>query len=108
MLAALMATALTIGPALGHAQVTSDAPLGKPDAIVDLATSDGVRLVKGKWRYSDTKIVEVDHRGVGPDLRPSGPPNRTYDIVPHAGTADFDDSGAVGLGSLQTGSDKLE
>src|SRR5262249_42504411 len=37
-------------------------------------------------------IVEVDHRGPGPDLRPSGPPIRIYDIAPHAGTADVDDS----------------
>ena len=28
-----------------------------------------------------------------PDLRPSGAPNRTNDITPHAGAADFDDSG---------------
>ncbi len=74
------------------AQITPDAPAGRPAAIIDLATDEGVRLVKGQWRYSDVKIVEVEHRGPGPDLRPSGPPNRTYDIVPHAGAADFDDS----------------
>ena len=73
-------------------QTTSDAPGGKPDAIVNLATSEGIQLVKGQWRYSDARIVEVDHRAPGPDLKASGTPVRTHDIVPRAGAADFDDS----------------
>jgi gluconolactonase len=94
---ALLSIAVTVvvlaGSPLGAtAQITQDAPSGRPTAIVDLATEEGVRLVKGQWRYSDVKIVEVEHRLPGPDLRPSGPPNRTYDIAPHAGAADFDDS----------------
>ena len=64
----------------------------KPNAVIDLMTDEGVALVKGQWRYRDAKIVEVDHHAPGPDLGPSGPPNRTYDISPHAGTADFDDA----------------
>jgi len=68
-------------------------PFGRPDTLVDLRTIEGVRLVKGQWRYSDVKIVEVEHRGPGPDLRASGPPTRAWDIAPHAGAADFDDSG---------------
>jgi gluconolactonase len=75
------------------AQVTIDAPVnGRPSAIIDLTTEQGVKLVKGQWRYRDTTIVEADHHSVGADLRPSGPPNRTHDITPHAGAADFDDS----------------
>jgi gluconolactonase len=74
------------------AQVTADAPAGRPAAIIDLATEEGVRLVKAEWRYSDVRLVEVEHRAPGPDLRPSGLPNRTHDITPHAGAADFDDS----------------
>jgi gluconolactonase len=75
------------------AQVTPDGPTnGRPVAVINLATPAGVQLVKGQWRYSDTKIIEVDHHSVGADLRPSGPPNRTHDITPHAGAADFDDS----------------
>lgn len=70
----------------------SDAPANVPDAIVDLATREGVELVKGRWRYSDARIVEVDHREPGPDLKASGKPSRTHDIEPHAGAADFDDS----------------
>lgn len=67
-------------------------PYGRPDATVDLRTKEGTQLVKGNWRYSDVKIVEVDSKGPGPDLKPSGAPNRTYDYSPHAGGEDFDDS----------------
>ncbi len=81
-----------LGSASAGAQSITDPPFGRPDAVIDLATRKGAELVKGQWRYSDTKIIEVDSRGVGPDLKPSGPPNKTYDYTPHAGTADFDDS----------------
>lgn len=76
-----------------QAQVTTDAPGVRPDAIVDLMTDEGVALVKGQWRYSDTQIVQVAHRSPGADLGPSGAPNLTYDYTPHAGAAEFDDSG---------------
>ncbi len=75
-----------------RAQVTGDAPYGKPAAIINLGSTDGVALVGGPWRYSDAHFVEVEHRGPGTDLRPSGAPNRTNDITPHAGAAEFDDS----------------
>ncbi|HEU5220214.1 MAG TPA: SMP-30/gluconolactonase/LRE family protein [Gemmatimonadales bacterium] len=80
------------GPSAGQAQATQDAPAGRADAIIDLMSPAGVRLVEGRWRYHDVQIVEVEHHGVGADLTPSGPPNRTHDIVPRAGAADFDDS----------------
>src|SRR6266545_3714229 len=65
---------------------------GKPEASINLATDEGARLVKGQWRYSDTKIIEVDFKGPGPDKQPTGAPIKTYDYTPHAGGADFDDS----------------
>jgi gluconolactonase len=74
------------------AQVTGDAPGVRPDAIVDLKTEEGLGLVKGQWRYSNVKVIDVDHHSPGADLAPSGPPNRTQDIDVHAGAADFDDS----------------
>jgi gluconolactonase len=63
-----------------------------PDAVVDLQTNEGADLVHGEWRYSDAEIREIDFVGVGADLGPSGSPNRTYDISPHAEAKDFDDS----------------
>lgn len=82
---------LTFSP-LSYGQVTGDAPGVRPDAIIDLKTDEGIALVKGLWRYSDAKVIEVDHHGPGTDLAPSGPPNRTQDIDVHAGAADFDDT----------------
>jgi gluconolactonase len=83
----------SLAPApMARAQVTSDVPGVRPDAIANLASDEGAALVRGQWRYSDAKIVDVDHHAPGPDLRPSGPPNRTYDLVPHAGASEFDDS----------------
>lgn len=70
----------------------SEIPSGKPEATVDLASASGVTLIKGDWRYSDTRIVEVDFRGPGQDKQPTGAPVKTYDYTPHAGGADFDDS----------------
>jgi gluconolactonase len=59
---------------------------------VDLQSAEGVALVQAGWRYGDAHIVETAFVGVGADLGPSGPPNTTYDVVPHAQGADFDDS----------------
>jgi len=67
-------------------------PYGRPDATIDLRTREGAQITQGKWRYNDVKIVEVDSKGPGPDLKPSGASVRTYDYTPHAGTAGFDDS----------------
>jgi gluconolactonase len=89
---ALVATVLVFVTLPAFAQVTSDAPGVRPDAIVDLKTDEGMALVKGQWRYRDTKVVDVDHHAPGEDLAPSGPPNRTQDIDVHAGASDFDDS----------------
>src|SRR5262249_16238642 len=54
------------------AETNADAPNGKPDAVLDLATKEGVDLVKGQWRYSDTKIIQVDFKAAGPDKQPTG------------------------------------
>ena len=87
------AVALVVGDAQLHAQhAVRRAIDGRPDALIDLRTADGVRMVNARWRYSETKIVETDFNGPGADLRPSGEPIKTHDFVPKAGAADFDDS----------------
>ncbi len=94
----IIAAALYVGWSgnLTHAsqptKTSADVPTGKPEAMIDLATVDGVRAVKGEWRYSDTKIVEASFVSAGPDNQPTGAPVKTYDYTPHAGGADFDDS----------------
>ncbi|MGB2603962.1 MAG: SMP-30/gluconolactonase/LRE family protein [Candidatus Sulfotelmatobacter sp.] len=83
---------LSLATVRAGAQSTQDPPVGRPDAVVDLASHEGTKLVKGQWRYHDVKIVTADSHEVGPDLKPSGAPIKTYDYAPHAGTTDFDDS----------------
>jgi len=78
------ALAILAWPSLAAAQATVDLPVILPAAVVDLRTPQGAATVQARWRYSDVKVVETDHRGAGPDLRASGPPNRTNDISPHA------------------------
>ena len=83
---------LGLAVSVGAAPVSLAGPQGKPDAIVDLRTAEGVALVQGAWRYRDARIVEVDFNAAGADMRPSGPPIKTHDVEPKAGAAAFDDS----------------
>jgi gluconolactonase len=64
---------------------------GRPEAVINLQIAEGAELAHAAWRYSDAEVREIDFVSVGPDLGPSGPPSRTYDIVPHAQGAEFDD-----------------
>ena len=78
---------------------------GRPDAIVDLQTEEGVALVGGQWRYSDATVEGVGFVELGSAEDPLGPgtvPNRTYDIAPHAEPPDFDDSGWTSLAPADT------
>ena len=83
---------LVVGVLTALASGQEVVPPAKPDATINLATDEGAKLVKGQWRYSDTKIIEVDFKSPGADKQPTGAPNRTYDYTPKAGPADFDDS----------------
>ena len=87
----ILAALSSLGSALA-AQVTADAPTGLPSAIIDLRTERGAQLVGGTWRVRVARLVEVDHRAPGADLRASGAPIRTLDLEPRAGQPGFDDS----------------
>jgi gluconolactonase len=68
---------------------------GGPDAVIDLQSDAGAALAGGQWRYADARVEEIEFVEVGHPDDPLGPgvvPNRTYDVVPHAETADYDDS----------------
>jgi len=90
--AAIATIPIALAPRLSAQHAVRRPIDGRPSALIDLRTADGVRLVKGQWRYSDTTIVEADFNAPGPDLKPSGRPIKTYDYVPKAGSVDFDDS----------------
>jgi gluconolactonase len=65
---------------------------GVPDATVDLGTDAGVKAVDAVWRYHDVEITGVDFKGPDANGKPNGVPIRAYDITPHAGASQFDDS----------------
>lgn len=93
-----------LAPVRAAAQITEDVPARRPVAVVDLRSDAGVRLLDAAWRYHDADLIEVGHRRPGPDLKPTGDPNRTRDIAPHAGGAGFDDASwpVVPATSLET------
>jgi gluconolactonase len=63
------------------------APSGTPAHVVDLMTTDGAALLNAQWRYMDVKLVEAPPReGAGPQYKTA------WDVQPHAGPANFDDS----------------
>ena len=90
---AAVATVATIAtrPAFAAPQAVS-ALDRRPDAIIDLRTDAGVASVSGAWKVIEAKLAEVDFKNPGADLKPSGTPNRTFDITPKAGAREFDDS----------------
>lgn len=63
------------------------APPATAQQKIDLRTAEGVKAVKGEWRYHDVKLVEADGKG------PDGKPNKTYSIEPKAGASDYKDDG---------------
>jgi gluconolactonase len=67
-------------------------PEGKPDAVIDLATDEGVHTVKGQWRYSNTRIIETEFMAPDSDGQPGKARVKTYDYEPHAGGIGFNDS----------------
>jgi gluconolactonase len=94
-----MVSTETTAPVASTAPVPGPPELlaGRPDAIIDLQTDEGAVLVGGRWRYADARVEEIDFvrlagRGTPDPLGPGTVPNRTYDVLPHAQAADFDDS----------------
>ena len=90
---ATLAILVALGCAAGAAAARPSLPEGEPTARIDLGTSEGAALVRGAWRYSDARIVERGHRAPDADGQPTGAPIRTWDVEPHAGRAEYDDSG---------------
>jgi len=90
---ALMATLPILAAPVLLARARDTHDTGRvPAATLDLTTHRAVELVRGAWRYHDAKPVDVAFRSPGPDKKPTGRPNRTWDIAPHAEPVEFDDS----------------
>ncbi len=94
---------------VGLVEAAAQSSTAEP-AVINLMTDEGVAQVKGRWLFSEVKIIEVSSKPTDEDLtklltdNPKGRPpmyfpqqlpfreRRTYDIEPRAGGADFDDS----------------
>lgn len=84
---------LILGAALISAVAADDSAFNaKPLASIDLGTNDGVKLLKGQWRYSDATIVDTEFFAPGVEGQPTGKMIKAKDISPRAGVRDFDDT----------------
>jgi gluconolactonase len=79
------------------AQENRQLTIGKPDAIVDLKTAEGVSLVAAKWFVQDAHVTDADFKAPGPGsngdklpLYPTGAAIKTHTIHPQINAADFD------------------
>lgn len=90
----LSATAVMLFLLLGGSVPGQPVEFGDvPLVTLDLLTEGGSKSVSGTWRYSDVGIREINFWKAGSDGQPGNRSSRTYDIEPHAGPRDFDDSG---------------
>ena len=58
---------------------------GRPDAVVDLDTEHGLRLVRGSWAVREVTLAPATFRRAAPDLTPTGPEAPTFDVGPDPG-----------------------
>ena len=68
------------------------APVGKPVAVLDLMTPEGVSALGAQWKMMDVKIVEAPAGFTQGPAKASPHYKSTYDIEPHANVEKFDDS----------------
>src|SRR5579863_4462902 len=88
LLGVLSLTFATYSVAQAPPPVAALMPPGLPPTyVVDLMSAEGAAALGAKWRVSDVTIKEV------PVIQGTTTQNKmTYDIDPHAGGTDFDDS----------------
>ncbi|MGE0462807.1 MAG: SMP-30/gluconolactonase/LRE family protein [Vicinamibacterales bacterium] len=82
---------VALGVALAAAPSATRGPFeGRPDAVVDLNTKDGLALMRASWTVRDVTLTPATFRRVAPDLTPTGPEAPTFDVGPRPGTPAFD------------------
>lgn len=77
---------------LATAQAWGDSASEVPRATVDLMTVEGTAMMGAQWRYSDVTPMPARFRAPDAQGQPTGDWQNTWDIEPHAGSANFDDS----------------
>lgn len=103
--AAVVATALVaLGVTLGAKPSATRAAIeGRPDAVVDLNTKDGLALMRASWTVREVTPTPAAFRRVAADLTPTGPEAPTLDVGPRPGTTAFDQAlwTPIAAGGLQ-------
>ncbi len=92
MMRMIRGSAVSICLLIVAAPASADALANLPDAVIDLRTTEGAAQVRAEWRTQAARVVETAHHDPGPDMKPSGPANRTHTVEPQAGATDFDDA----------------
>jgi len=87
---AVIAAIVVIGSPLRAQHAVRRGIDGRPSAVVDLRTAEGIRLVAGQWQYAPVTIINATGNAPGADLKPSGPAIETRDITPRGGTPEFE------------------
>jgi gluconolactonase len=83
----LSVATLSVAQAPPPAPAALMAPGLPPTFVVDLMSTEGAAALGAQWRVSDVTVKEV------PNIQGTVTQNKmTYDIDPHAGGTDFDDS----------------
>lgn len=79
------------------AQETRQLAVDKPQAIIDLKTTEGAALVDAQWHVQNAHIVNADFKSPGPaangdkhPLYPTGNIIKTNQLNPQFGAGDFD------------------
>jgi gluconolactonase len=84
---AAMISGLAAAQAPAPVPAPTIAPSLPPARTVNLMTAEGIAAFGAQWKHMAVKIVEIPHI---PNAMPEYP--TTYDVQPHAGVSDFDDS----------------
>ena len=82
-----------------NGQESRELVVDNPDAVIDLRTHKGIKMVNSAWKYSDVNIIDDKFGAPGPSkdgkdplaLYPTGQPQATWNITPKAGSKDFND-----------------
>ena len=92
LLGALAVAALSVPIAAAPASVRGPIE-GRPDAIIDLNTADGLSAVGGAWQVREVALLPAAFKRVAADLSPTGPASATFDVGDKPGTSGFDGAG---------------
>lgn len=96
--AAVLQVSIAAGPSATRGPID-----GRPDAVVNLDTAEGLALVGGSWQVREVTPAPAAFRRAAADLTATGPEAATFDVGAKPGTPGFDQATwmPIGPGRLQ-------